>query len=370
MDPVLVCDDAHLRVARGRERRVPVTVHNPGAEEGHYRLEVLGEAARWAVVEPRFPPAVPGDGRIPVHLVLRPPQDAPTGNSAFALRCVSLDDATRCGLLEGEVTVGGLEDLEVRAIPVQSRRRSAQFLVQARNHGSVPATVELSASDSRAELRFAVAPRALEIAPGRTETAYLSVTPRRPRLRGGPIAHPFTVEHRDRTGGSDRVQGRFDERPLLGPAGALLAALLAVAVAGGGGALAWPSIRDSLHAGAAATGSAPALPGSASRTSAPAGTGTTTAGPGQPTAIRGHYVIWLVTFAGDTANQKAPERLVAALGAAGVPARVVDSRALPDAAARSIPARVVIEDGFPDLASADAACQAHRDLAPTCTTGG
>jgi hypothetical protein len=53
-----------------------------------------------------------------------------------------------------------------------------------------------------------------------------------------------------------------------------------------------------------------------------------------------------------------------------VPARVVDSRALPDAAARSIPARVVIEDGFPDLASADAACKAHRDLAPTCTTGG
>src|SRR5689334_2736130 len=121
MDPYLECDDDAVRVARGGERRIPITVHNHGTGEDHYRFEVLGDVARWARIEPRFVPGVPGGGRTRVELVLRPPSDAPPGTTRFAVRCVSLQDAGRCAVVEGDAVVGASRDVDVVTAAVTPR---------------------------------------------------------------------------------------------------------------------------------------------------------------------------------------------------------------------------------------------------------
>jgi hypothetical protein len=81
--------------------------------------------------------------------------------------------------------------------------------------------------------------------------------------------------------------------------------------------------------------------------------------------LRGSYVVWSTTPLADAANRAAPQRLVSRLQAAGVSARIVDTRTSPQLA-RAAPALVVVQDGFADLTAAQAACAAHRDLAPAC----
>jgi hypothetical protein len=354
MDPLLVCDEVELRVARGGECRVPVTAHNPAEREDHYRFEILGDAARWGRMEPRHVPGIPGGGQAGVELVLRPPADAPPGTIPFAVRCVSLQDPARCAVVEGDVVVGASRDVDVVTAAVQPRgRRSGQYVVQARNRGHAAAPVLLSASDPRRELTFALAPREFTLDGGGTETAYLSVRPRRPKLAGGALTHPFVVEHRGPSGSVDRLPDRFEQRPVLGPVGATVAALLVAAVAVTGGALAWPSLRGALVQPAA----------TASRSAPAPSSGASGALNG---VLHGYYALWQVTPIGDVANQGAPARLLSSLQAAGVPARIVDSRTSPQLAGRSAPALLVVQDGFADLASAQAACTAHRDLAPAC----
>lgn len=344
MDPVLLCDDLEVRVVRDGEVRVPVTVHNPGPAEDHYRVELLGDAARWGRIEPRFLPGVAAGRGTGIEAVLRPPRDAPPGATPFAVRCVSLADPSRCAVVEGDVVVGASRDVDVAAAAVAaSGRRSGRYLVQVANRGRGPAPVRLSATDPRAELTFAVAPREFTLEPGESRTAYVSARPRHPKLVGTPVTHSFVVEHHGPTGSADRLPQRFEQRALLGPLTGTLAGLLLAAVLAFGGLLAWSGLRG------------PAAP-AAAKTSAP-GAG----------ALHGSYVIWAATPIGDVGNREAPARLVAELQAAGVPARIVDTRTTPQLATGPVPALLVVQDGFPDLAAAQAACAAHRDLAPACS---
>ena len=357
MDPVLLCDDLMVRVARGAECRIPVAAHNPGEREDHYRFEVLGDAARWARIEPRHVPGVPGGAQARAELVLRPPPDAPPGTTPFAVRCVSMQDASRCAVTEGDVVVGASRDVDVVTAAVTPRgRRSGQYIVQVGNRGPAPAAVRLSASDARGELGFAMVPDELTVEAGGTGTAYLSVRPRRPKLMGGAVTHRFAVEHRSPSGAVDRLPHRFEQRALLGPVTAALAALLVAAVVVVGSLLAWPGVRDALHRSAAAGNASPQASAAASAPASPA------AGDG---TLRGSYVVWSTTPLADAANRATPQRLVSRLQAAGVSARIVDTRTSPQLA-RAAPALVVVQDGFADLTAAQAACAAHRDLAPAC----
>jgi hypothetical protein len=68
----------------------------------------------------------------------------------------------------------------------------------------------------------------------------------------------------------------------------------------------------------------------------------------------------------DTANRRAAAQLADRLRAAGVDARVVDSRdsdQLDDGLKGLL---VVLRDGFPDRAGAAAECAARRAVAPSC----
>ena len=78
------------------------------------------------------------------------------------------------------------------------------------------------------------------------------------------------------------------------------------------------------------------------------------------------YVVWAATPVADLGNQGAPARLVAKLQAAGIPARIVDTRTSPQLAQTAQPAFLVVQDGYADVSAAQAACTAHRDIAPAC----
>ena len=345
MDPLLLSDDLEVRAARGTECRIPVTAHNPGAGEEHYRFEILGDAARWGRIEPRYVPGVPAGGQTRVELVLRPPQDAPAGTTPFAVRCVSLSDPARCAVVEGDVVVGASPDVDVVVTPVTAAgRRSGHYLVQAGNRGHAQAPVRLSASDPRHELGFAMAPREFTLDAGETATSYVSVRPRRPKLVGAAVTHPFVVEHHGPSGAMDRLPQRFEQRPVLGPLTGTLSALVLVALVGFAGLLAWPSLHG------------------VSRTASSSAAATASAG-----ALHGSYVIWAATPLGDVGNRTAPARLVAQLQSVGIAARIVDTRTSPQLAQSPVPSLLVVQDGFPDVASAQAACAAHQDIAPACS---
>jgi hypothetical protein len=220
MDPVLALEDDLLSVEPGGEAQVSATVRNVGDLVEQYRLEVLGEAARWSRVMPRQISVLPGGSEEKqVVIVFRPPEPPVTvaGDVPFGLRCVSLEAPDRCAVVEGDLVVGAVVGLAARLETVTPAARwTGRYRVVMENTGSVPVRLRLDASDTRRVLRFAVAPPEITVEPGRSTTAYLKVAPRQPMLRGKVATHPFSVGYRavdgDRAG---ELAGAFEQRPIL-----------------------------------------------------------------------------------------------------------------------------------------------------------
>jgi hypothetical protein len=89
--------------------------------------------------------------------------------------------------------------------------------------------------------------------------------------------------------------------------------------------------------------------------------------PGNADPVQGYYVIYgPPTPTDDEASQGAAERLLAELQAAGVNARLLDSRQSQRIADGENGFWVVVPDGFPSQAAAADECAQHRDIAPDC----
>ena len=83
MDPVLVLAQDTLATDPGGQVRTRVTVRNVGDIVAQYRVEVLGEAARWSTVVPQHVSVLPGESEEQtVEIVFRPPPApaAPVGH--------------------------------------------------------------------------------------------------------------------------------------------------------------------------------------------------------------------------------------------------------------------------------------------------
>ncbi|HEU4426746.1 MAG TPA: fibronectin type III domain-containing protein [Pilimelia sp.] len=241
MDPVLALGEDLLHVEPGSEARVIATVRNAGDLVEQYRLEVLGEAARWSQVVPRQISVLPGGAEEKsVTVVFRPPAPpvAVAGEFPFGLRCVSLEAPDRCAVVEGDVVVGAVIGVQAKLEPLSpSGRWTGRYRVLLENTGSVPVRLRLAASDNRRVLRFALAPAEVTVEPGRSTPVYLSVQSRQPMLRGKAVAHGFAVTYEtvegDRRG---ELAGVFEQRPILSK-GVIVVALLLVVVAAAGVAL-------------------------------------------------------------------------------------------------------------------------------------
>jgi hypothetical protein len=239
VDPVLALAEPRPTVEPGGEARITVTVRNAGSEVEQYRLEVLGDCARWTDVLPRQVSVLPEEAREEtVTVVFRPPPApaAVAGEIPFGVRCVSLESPDRCAVVEGDLTVGAVVGLRDRLDPVTPRGRwTGRYEAVFDNTGSVPVTLKLSASDAKRMLRFALAPPELTVAPGKTATGYVMVKPRQPTALGAARQHPFTVEY-ETTGGEVRrgqLAGIFEQRPILSKALVAVAAVLVAAIGAG-----------------------------------------------------------------------------------------------------------------------------------------
>jgi hypothetical protein len=466
VDPVLALAEERLSVEPGGEARVDATVRNAGDLVEQYRLEVLGEAARWAQVVPRQISVLPGGAEEKtVSIVFRPPAPPATvaGEIPFGLRCVSMEAPDRCAVTEGDLVVGAVIGVQARLETVSpSGRWVGRYRIVFDNTGSVPVRLRLTATDSRRVLRFALAPGELTVQPGQSTSAYVSVKPRQPMLRGKMATHTFSVAYQTAEDGrGGELPGVFEQRPILSKG--VIAAVLLLAVVGAvavalalrnagkperpqpiagppppialtaatrlsdtsmqllwqrspyatgyvvqqtlpdgsvaaskevtdrdQSALAWGELGPGRHcfrviavgpggrstpsgsicadlakpaASTAPSATAPtgpgATPGPGSRTTAPPADGTD--------PVRGAYVIYATpTAIDDKAAQGVAEDLVARLQAAGIPARLIDSRDSKRVSDGRNGLWVVLVDGFPDLTAAIAECNAHRDVAPKC----
>jgi hypothetical protein len=238
VDPVLVLGDELLNVEPGGEVRVTVTVRNVGDLVEQYRLEVLGDAARWSQVIPRQISVLPGGSEEKaVDVVFRPPPPPVTaaGNVPFGLRCVSLEAPDRCAVVEGDLVVGAVVGLAARLETVKPAGRwTGRYQVVLENTGSVPVRLRLLASDSRRMLRFAVAPPEITVEPGGSATAYVLVQPRQPALRGKSAAHGFSVSYQTVDGDrSGELAGSFEQRPIISK-GVMVVCLLLLGLAAAG----------------------------------------------------------------------------------------------------------------------------------------
>ena len=362
MDPVLVLEERRLQVEPGAELRTRLTVRAGAGEEqavGRYRLEVLGEAARWAQVEPRHV-AVPPDGPDQVvDVVFRPPHAAatPALRMAFGVRAYAVDDRDRAAVVEGELLVTAVPDVTASIEPAAAAGRwGAGYRVRFDHAGRAPLALRVVAADVPRALRYAVAPAQVTVAPGRGAQVLVSVRPRAPKLLGAPVRHAFAVDHRAEQGSSaGRSTAVFEQRAVLPTAVAATLAVLVAALLLGVSLVVFRT-----PAATPATTAAPALPGP------PAA-----AGPGAPDPVQGFLVLYgPPTPVDDAAGRGLADRLLAQLRAAGVDARIVDSRdsAQLDDGPRGL--LVVLRDGFPDRAAAEAECARHRDVAPRCVVVG
>lgn len=236
MDPVLVLAQGTLATDPGGQVRTRVTVRNVGDIVAQYRVEVLGEAARWSTVVPQHVSVLPGESEEQtVEIVFRPPPApaAPVGTIPFGVRCVSLENRDVAAVVEGDVVVSPVQGLDVRLRGDGPKgARAGRFRVELRNTGTTDLSVTLEVADAAELLRFVLAPQVVEVPAGRTVPAYLAVQARNPKLLGKPVPHAFTVTYRvSRSDRAGELPGTFEQRPVVRKLWIVLALLLVVAAA-------------------------------------------------------------------------------------------------------------------------------------------
>src|SRR5471032_2678566 len=91
----------------GGEVSVFVQIRNTGEIVDQYTFEVLGDAAKWAELEPGELSLFP-DAEGEIKLTFRPPRDAATaaGTVPFGLKVVSKENPADSSVAEGVLEVG------------------------------------------------------------------------------------------------------------------------------------------------------------------------------------------------------------------------------------------------------------------------
>jgi hypothetical protein len=190
---VATIENVTLEVDPGAETSCDVRVRNTGMVVDRVLLEVLGEAADWAEIEPPQLNLLPGtDGT--ARVIFRPPRssDVLAGLVDFAVRARSQEDPDGSVVEEGTVTVARFSELvaEMRPRTVRARRR-ARFRLIVSNLGNHPLNTEISALDADAELDFRIHPEVIVTRPGTSTFVKLRAAPRKRFVKGPDKSLPF-----------------------------------------------------------------------------------------------------------------------------------------------------------------------------------
>jgi len=210
-----------------------------------YHLDVVGDPASWAVVEPSSVSLLPGEQAMTTITFSVPEAGRVSGGLLpWGLRARAETDRTISAVEEAELHVEGVAVLACDLLPetVRARRRS-QHRVVIHNRGNCPADVALAAQDKDEVLDIRVETASLTVPPGQAREVAVRV---RSHQRGR-AHHAFTIDVSDADGALTVLRGALDQRPRPKAVWAILlvaAALVLTVVARAGPEVA-TSIRSS-----------------------------------------------------------------------------------------------------------------------------
>ncbi|MFG1951413.1 hypothetical protein [Micromonospora sp. NPDC048830] len=230
-------DADFVEVSPGGEATCRLEVRNDGPIVESYTIEVLGDAAGWARVEPAAVTVYPGSTEsVTVHF--GPPRSprVPAGERPFAVRVTPAENPDARVVPEAVVRVLPYAEIAPEILPRTSRGRwGGRHEVSVANLGNAPIGVALAAGDPDNRLRLAVRPAQLAVAPG--EAAFVQVRARSRRLlwRGHPVTLPFQVAITSDDAPPATMDAATVQEPVLPQGlGRVVAALVVLALLGAG----------------------------------------------------------------------------------------------------------------------------------------
>ena len=227
-----------VAVEPGTDAVVEARLRNTGAVVDEFTLDVLGDAAAWATVDPPTLSLFP-DTEGTAKITFRPPRLAttPTGQLVFGFRARSREDPAGSAVEEGTVEVGAFIEPSAELVPRSSRGSGgATHEVAVDNRGNVRLSAEVTGADADRLVRFDVNPPGLVVEPGGAAFAKVSVKPTRRFWRGQPKPRPFQVYVTPEGQGPIQLDGTLLQEAILPPwfgraVIALLAALILLILA-------------------------------------------------------------------------------------------------------------------------------------------
>jgi hypothetical protein len=159
----------------------------------HLLLDVLGDAASWAEVQPAELNLLPGADAT-VQVIFSPPRSSAVlaGPVPFGVRVMSQEDPDGSAIEEGQVEVGAFAGIGAVLVPRTARgRRRAGFRLVIENQGNRPTSAAVSASDPDLLLGFRVRPDNLTAEPGTATIVRIIAAPKKRFLKGPDKSLPF-----------------------------------------------------------------------------------------------------------------------------------------------------------------------------------
>jgi hypothetical protein len=182
-------------VQPGGEATTEVRLRNTGAIVDQFELDLVGEAASWAHVEPATVNLLPGE-EATARIVFQPPRSSRVreGPAAYALRVMSREDTAGSSVQEAVVEVAPFSEVVGEMLPRTSTgRRSGRHQVALDNLGNHPELVTIAASDPDLKLDFRIEPVNLTLEPGTATFVKVRAKPKRTFWRGPNTTVPFDV---------------------------------------------------------------------------------------------------------------------------------------------------------------------------------
>ncbi|MGP3948769.1 COG1470 family protein [Streptomyces sp. 7N604] len=186
-------------VAPGGAATTSLTVRNDSDIVEAYNLEVVGDCAPWATVEPPRVSLYPGTSET-VTIRLEPPRspEIRAGEVPLGVRVLPTEHPESVRVPETTVHIEEFHELQTEIAP--HRRRGwlrGRYQLAVRNQGNTPVQVGFTPGQAGEELGFAFTPAEPKLEPGESVEVGLRVRTGKPVWFGAQVVWPFTVDTRE-----------------------------------------------------------------------------------------------------------------------------------------------------------------------------
>lgn len=210
-------DSSSVRLDPGGEAVIPLQIRNDGELVEGYRIEVVGPATSWAVVEPAEVSLYPGTSTT-ATISFRPPAGAavPAGEHSFGVVVTPTQHPDEAVVPEGVVEVLPYLDTLAEMTPHTSQgSRKGRHRIAVDNRGNTGVNALLAGADDTGLLRFRVDPPGISVPAGEARFAEVRVLPDKRIWRGDPITHPFTINVTPEDSPAVSLDGTYLQQPVL-----------------------------------------------------------------------------------------------------------------------------------------------------------